>query len=508
MIRLKHLSGSLQGRTTALDKAVLRIGRAPDCDVRFDQVRDPKVSNHHAELLLEEGSWFVVDTASTNGTLINGRRVSKHRVRSGDKLQIGAGGPVVQVLFEAILREQPTLKTEAMRIEDVPGARRFDNTEEISALSLSLKESADTQTARLAELAAKRVAMERAKAGGQSSGKTMFIMADTMREVQQGTRSRTKKRWVRVVAVVAGAAAAIVAVLSVVIVQQRREISRLVQTKNKLDKEIEQVQQAMDSETDPEKLAELEDRLASLAGNAQQAMEDLGKADKKKAAEVANAGDDLDRDIRRILQKFDASTYAVPPVFKERLQFHIDELARASNLKFVYRRKQRYWPMILKEFGALGLPEEMAYIAWAETQFDPSAKSKAGAAGMWQMGADTARSYNLRVDQKMDERLDAPKETRAAARYLANLLAEFGEDSFMLAMASYNRGESGVRRVLHQIAQEPGGFKKERRDFWHLYRLKKLPEETREYVPKVIAAAIVSMNAQRYGLTAKQDQDD
>src|SRR5438105_201445 len=251
MIRLKHLSGSLQGRTTALDKAVLRIGRAPDCDVRFDQVRDPKVSNHHAELLLEEGSWFVVDTASTNGTLINGRRVSKHRVRSGDKLQIGAGGPVVQVLFEAILREQPTLKTEAMRIEDVPGARRFDNTEEISALSLSLKESADTQTARLAELAAKRVAMERAKAGGQSSGKTMFIMADTMREVQQGTRSRTKKRWVRVVAVVAGAAAAIVAVLSVVIVQQRREISRLVQTKNKLDKEIEQVQQAMDSETDP-----------------------------------------------------------------------------------------------------------------------------------------------------------------------------------------------------------------------------------------------------------------
>ena len=286
------------------------------------------------------------------------------------------------------------------------------------------------------------------------------------------------------------------------------QIAKLVQTKNKLDKEIEQVQQAMDSETDPEKLAELEDRLASLAGNAQQAMEDLGKADKKKAAEVANAGDDLDRDIRRILQKFDASTYAVPPVFKERLQFHIDELASASNLKFVYRRKQRYWPMILKEFGALGLPEEMAYIAWAETQFDPSAKSKAGAAGMWQMGADTARSYNLRVDQKMDERLDAPKETRAAARYLANLLAEFGEDSFMLAMASYNRGESGVRRVLHQIAQEPGGFKKERRDFWHLYRLKKLPEETREYVPKVIAAAIVSMNAQRYGLTAKQDQDD
>ena len=336
----------------------------------------------------------------------------------------------------------------------------------------------------------------------------MFIMADTMREVQQSTKTRTKKRWVRVVAAVAGAAAVIVAAMGVVIVQQRREISRLVQTKHKLDKEIEQVQQAMDSETDPEKLAALEEKLASLAGNALKAIDDLGKADKKKAAEVLNAGDELDRDIRKILQKFDATTYAVPPVFKERLQFHVDELARAGNLKFVYRRKQKFWPMILKEFGALGLPEEMAYIAWAETQFDPNARSKAGAAGMWQMGADTARNYNLRVDHKIDERFDAAKETRAAARYLANLLAEFGEDSFMLAMASYNRGESGVRRVLHQIAQEPGGFKKERRDFWHLYRLKKLPEETREYVPKVIAAAIVSMNAQRYGLEAKQDEND
>jgi membrane-bound lytic murein transglycosylase D len=119
---------------------------------------------------------------------------------------------------------------------------------------------------------------------------------------------------------------------------------------------------------------------------------------------------------------------------------------------------------------------------------------------MWQLGPDTARNYNLRVDSDVDERLDPIKWTRAAARYLANLLAEFGEDSFMLAMASYNRGESGMRRVLHDVASEPGGFKKERREFWHLYRLKKLPEQTREYVPKVLAAAIVSMNARKHGL--------
>src|SRR3954453_14105026 len=156
--------------------------------------------------------------------------------------------------------------------------------------------------------------------------------------------------------------------------------------------------------------------------------------------------------------------------------------------------------MIQKEFNALGMPEEMAYVAWAETQFDPKAKSQAGAAGMWQLTATTAQSFHLRVDKKVDERFDPEKETHAAARYLANLLAEFGSDSFMLAMASYNRGESGVRRVLHQIAQEPGGFRKEKRDFWHLYRLKKLPEETREYVPKVLAAAIVNRRAKELEL--------
>jgi soluble lytic murein transglycosylase-like protein len=497
MIRLKHLSGSLRGRTTELAKPVLRIGRAADCDVRFDQLKDPNVSNHHAELLLDEGGWFVVDTASTNGTLINGRRVTKQKLSPGDKLQLGSGGPILQVQFDRVLADAASIKTEAIRVQELPG---LTDTAEISAISDKLRHEADTQTAHLAELAARKVAQERARAGGRSSGKTIAIMAETMREVQHSTRSKTKRRWAKVVAAVAGAALVVVAALSVVIVQQRRQIARLVETKARLDEDILRVEQAMATETDPDKLDALEQRLAQLTGNAQKAIDDLRKADKSKAAELADAGDDLDREIRQILAKFDAKTYAVPPLFKERLQFHVDELLRAGNLQYVYGRKQKYWPMILQEFGALGLPEEMAFIAWAETQFDPNAHSKAGAAGMWQLGADTARRFNLRVDAQIDERLDPAKSTRAAARYLANLLAEFGEDSFMLAMASYNRGEAGMRRVLHEVASEPGGFRKERRDFWHLYRLKKLPEETREYVPKVLAAAIVSMNPRKYGL--------
>ena len=509
MIRITHLSGSLQGKTSTSAKPTLRVGRASDCDVRFDKQRDPKVSNHHAEFLLEDGCWFVVDTASTNGTLVEGRRVAKHRLRQGEEVQLGAGGPLVKVEFDAKEGMGGAMKTEAASISAIQRAEaarrgssppRIDATSEMNRISSDLKSSADTATARLAELAAKKVAEERAKAGGMPSGKTMMIMAGTLKEVQRFTRTKTARRWVKVVPVVAAVAAMVVAAMAVVIARQKRQIEELVTQKERLDRDIEAVQQQMNEESDPERLAALEERLNTLTGNARNTLAALGKSDKGKAAALAESGDEIDRQIRDILRKFDADTYAVPPIFKERLKFHIDELTKAPNLKFVYRRKQRYWGMISREFNALGLPEEMAYVAWAETQFDPKAKSSAGAAGMWQMMPTTAHNYGLRVDAKVDERYDADRETRAAARHLANLLAEYGSDSFMLAMASYNRGETGVRRVLHQIAQEPGGFRKEKRDFWHLYRMKKLPEETREYVPKVLAAAIVSRQAKKLGL--------
>jgi pSer/pThr/pTyr-binding forkhead associated (FHA) protein/soluble lytic murein transglycosylase-like protein len=505
MIRILHLSGSMKGKTSASGKSIVRVGRAEDCDLRFDDAQDPKVSSHHAEFLYEDGCWFIVDIGSTNGTLIDGQRVTKARLRQGEEIQIGAGGPLVRVEFDAADGLGGSMKTEAVNLKDFRLSKpppRIDETSELSALSADLKESADTQTAKLAELAAKRVADERRKAGGGSSGQTMQIMASTLREVQKSTKTNTRRRWVKVVAAVGGAALVVVAVMGVVIVRQQRQIAGLLKEKERIDKEIASVQDDMQSESDPDRLAALEEKLDALAGSAEKTIETLGKSDKTKAAEVANAGDDLDRQIRAILRKFDAQTYAVPPIFKERLKYQIDVLAHSSNLKYIYRRKQRYWASILREFSALGLPEEMAYIAWAETQFDPRAKSSAGAAGMWQLTASTARNHGLKVEGKVDDRFDPDKETKAAAQHLANLLAEYGSDSFMLAMASYNRGEAGVRRVLHQIAQEPGGFRKEKRDFWHLYRMKKLPEETREYVPKVLAAAIVSSNAKGYGLDA------
>ncbi|HWE22679.1 MAG TPA: lytic transglycosylase domain-containing protein, partial [Myxococcales bacterium] len=359
----------------------------------------------------------------------------------------------------------------------------------------------DKDAAMLAVEAQQKIAMARALSGAESSGQTMFIMADTLKQVEATTQRKTGKRWKKIVASVMVVAAVGFAVMGAVIWQQKQQIEQITRKKESADREIQKIQLQMQLETDPERLQSLEDRLQLLTGKAQAAIGEMEQKDKSRAAEMAEGGDELDREIRRILRKFDADTYVVPPIFKERLKFHIQQMLHRSNTKtVVYKRKKQYWPIIVKEFSALGLPEEMGYVAWVESQFDPYAESPAHAKGMWQFMDFRAREMGLRVDSRIDERTDVVKSTRAAAKYLANLLAEFGSDSFMLAIASYNKGENGMRRVLHQLAQEPGGFRKEKRDFWHLYRLKKLPDETLEYVPQILAAAIVGNNAQKYGL--------
>jgi len=472
-------------------KAVIRIGRGEDCDVRFDSHRDTRVSSHHAEIRFEGGRYVVVDVGSTNGTFVNGKLVRTHALRSGDKIVFGAqGGPEVRFDVEDTFRTTPRIN--GAPAFEVPVARRpppdlFPPSQDAAMLAR------DAQV---------KISQARALSGGKSSGQTMFIMADTLKRVEAVTHRKDRKKTAKIVMAIVLLSLAGFGALGFVIWQQKKQIEEILHKKDGLDKQISKIQVAMQIETDPDKLVSLEEQLTALTGKAQAAIGELQKKDKSEAEKIEQSGDELDREIRRLLAKFNAQTYVVPPIFKQRLKHHIDATLRRSNTKQVYARKQKYWPMIIKEFSARGLPEEMAYVAWTESQFDPLAESSAGARGMWQFIESRAREFELRIERKrgIDERTDVLKSTHAAARYLANLLAEFGEDSFMLALASYNKGENGMRRVLHKIAQEPGGFRKDKRDFWHLYRLKKLPEETLEYVPQILAAAIVGNNPKKYGL--------
>ena len=505
MIRLTHLSGTLTGETTFQDQSLIKVGRAGDCELQFDSRLETRVSNHHAQIILQQGIYYIVDTESTNGTMVNGERILRHPLKTGDRIVFGhPGGPEVTVHVElAARRGMETSERVVTEFASVNPEllKSLKAEEEAGRLASVLKAGVrDSSASELAEEAGRRIAEERARMGKEKSGNSMFIIARTFNQVSKRVKEKTRKKWVKVVAWVVGAATVAIGVLGVVILLQRREISQLLVRKGEIDAEILAVQQQMQEEQDPERLEELEEIYGILSGSAEQTLAQISETDRDRAAEAATPQDSLERDIRRILAKFSAGTYAIPPIFLERLQYHIDDLVRSGNLSNTYQRRNRYWPTITQAFRGLGLPEEMAYVAWAESQFDPVAESSAGARGMWQMTASTAQSLGLTVEGGIDERTDVARQTRAAARHLANLLAEFGEDSFMLAMAAYNRGEAGVRRALHDVAQEAGGFRKEKRDFWHLYRVKKLPPETREYVPKILAAAIVSSNPERYGL--------
>ena len=159
-------------------------------------------------------------------------------------------------------------------------------------------------------------------------------------------------------------------------------------------------------------------------------------------------------------------------------------------------RSGRYLPMILDIFKEKGLPEELVFTAMIESGFNPVAVSKAGAKGLWQFMAPTARLYGLRVDRWMDERLDPEKSTVAAANYLRDLYTVFG--SWDLAQAAYNAGEVRVQQAI----QGSGS-----RDFWVLHRRSPhLLPETKNFVPAIHAATLIGRQPEHYGFTVVPEE--
>ena len=139
-----------------------------------------------------------------------------------------------------------------------------------------------------------------------------------------------------------------------------------------------------------------------------------------------------------------------------------------------------------------GLPPELFYLAMVESGFRPAARSSASAVGIWQFISATGKRYGLKVNYHIDERKDPVRATRAASRYLASLYRVY--QNWELAAAAYNAGEN---RVLSAI------MRGHTRDFWELSRRKLLPRETRDYVPKMMAAIKIGQNIDQHGFTFK-----
>jgi membrane-bound lytic murein transglycosylase D len=186
------------------------------------------------------------------------------------------------------------------------------------------------------------------------------------------------------------------------------------------------------------------------------------------------------------------TAYNVPIVVDSSVQGHIRYFNTAIRGRFEQwlLRLSRYRPLVETIFTEFHLPSDLVYLSLVESGFNPYAYSRARATGPWQFMKGTAKLYGLRVDQYVDERRDPIKSTVAAARYLRDLYDLFG--AWPLAMAAYNAGEGKVLRALQKAQAE---------SFSEISKTRLIRRETKEYVPRFMAATIIAKNPDRYGFS-------
>ena len=155
-------------------------------------------------------------------------------------------------------------------------------------------------------------------------------------------------------------------------------------------------------------------------------------------------------------------------------------------------RKTKYDDMSSTKLDERDMPQDLIYLAMIESGFNPKAKSPAAAGGLWQFISETGRRYGLTVSRRVDERNQPDKATDAALSYLSDLYDRFG--SWYLAAAAYNTGENRVGRIMRETTGSERGTDE---DYYAIAR--RLPKETRDYVPKMIAAARIAKDPAQYG---------
>ncbi len=185
-------------------------------------------------------------------------------------------------------------------------------------------------------------------------------------------------------------------------------------------------------------------------------------------------------------------SYNIPVVLDPTVENHIRFFNTSIRNRFEQWliRFSRYRPLVENIFAEFNLPSDLVNLSLVESGFNPYAYSRAKATGPWQFMKGTGKVYGLRIDHYVDERRDPIKSTVAAARYLRDLYDLFG--TWPLAMAAYNAGEGKVQRALHKI---------QGKTFWDISKTRLIRRETKDYVPRIMAATIIARSPEQYGFT-------
>jgi len=525
---LQIISGVQVGRKIRVANGVT-LGRNPENSVCFSGPDGTLVSGKHAVIEKRGEVLMLRDLGSTNGTYVNGQQIAEHPLNVDEVVSLGVSGPKMRLVDRTGATDSTTMRpvTQPLGVsaseprqlrteyegKRTPGKAAVppgflkpkngggpgfgsggDAGDYTMGLAHRLKDD-EAGKGELQDLIKDKGRAERiAKSGVLSKRDALMINSAAQ------MHSHQKKRALLVLGSVSLVAFIIVSVLLYQNMGYRGKLKQqeilLSEAKN-LESQLAQQQNAGPATDDHEKamlvakLRAAERQLMSVRSNL-------------KSSDLINTyKNPLGREIHVILEGFGKRDYIVPDIFINQVEKHINTFNNNPAVRAIIERSlnnsHKYKGIIEDELTRQGMPLAFFYLAMHESTLDTAIVSRTGARGLWQFMPATAREYGLRVPENwensptyLDQRTDPRLSTQAGVKYVKTLYAEFGDVA--LAMAAYNAGEGRIRKALRSIDDPINN-----RDFWYIYRLGVLADETNEYVPKIIATMIIDKNRARYG---------
>jgi pSer/pThr/pTyr-binding forkhead associated (FHA) protein/low affinity Fe/Cu permease len=471
------------------------IGRDETCEVLL---LDDVVSKNHATVYPTAEGWWVRDLGSTNGTYLDGERIENAQVERHSKLQISDDGPILHLELEvktakAIFRDdeptQPSVKKAPAEGEEAPVPDLSETTGE-----------AEKQKPSVTGII-QRYMGEKPPSEGPTGEHTRV-----MREAFARVKNIHSRRF-RVVVVIS---VLLVAVFIGIVLYQHSRLERLKELSINLfydtktmEMQIQELVVTMKETGDTSWLAEIANKrqqLDKMRERYNRFVEETGLYGKYKTEE--------ERLILKMARLFGECELALPDDFMKEVKSYINKWKSTGRMEKAMRRAQehKYGPTIYRKMVSNHMPPQFLYLALQESNFKHDAvgpKTRFGIAkGIWQFIPDTAVQYGLTTGPLVelplfdprDERFDFEKATDAAAKYIRFIYTTEAQASGLLVMASYNWGDTRVRRIIRKMPENP-----RERNFWRLLKTNKIPDQTHDYVFYIFSAAVIGENPKLFG---------